>query len=143
MRRHTILVQHGEGLKQLSVHLAGRQLVHLLLIIVDTLTAGGDLQTAEQQVERQRQLRVLRIILRVERTLCGREVGYEYEIGIVLLLCPLAQQHFFVRIEVVTVLGLVTELLLHDLLRLVVGISLISGTSAFSIASSSAQCSLT
>ena len=112
-------MQHGEGLKQLSVHLAGLQLVHLLLIIVNTLTAGGDLQTAEQQVERQRQLRVLRIILRVERTLCGREVGYEYEIGIVLLLCPLAQQHFFVRIEVVTVLGLVTVLLLHDLLGLV------------------------
>ena len=119
MRRHTVLVQHGEGLKQLGVHLAGRQLVHLLLIIVDTLTAGGNLQAAEQQVERQRQLRVLRIVLRVERALCGREVGYEYEIRVVLLLCPLAQQHFFVRVEVVTVLGLMTELLLHDLLGLV------------------------
>ena len=75
VRRHTVLVQHGEGLKQLGVHLAGRQLVHLLLIIVDTLTAGGDLQAAEQQVERQRQLRILRIVLCIERTLCGREVG--------------------------------------------------------------------
>ena len=48
VRRHTVLVQHGEGLEQLGVHLACCKLVHLLLIIVDTLAAGGDLQTAER-----------------------------------------------------------------------------------------------
>ena len=92
VRRHAVLVQHGEGLEQLGVHLACCELVHLLLIIVDTLAAGGDLQTAEQQVEGQRELRVVLVVHRVERTLCGREVGYEYEFRAVLLLRPLAQQ---------------------------------------------------
>ena len=43
VRRHAILVQNGERLKQLRVHLAGRELVHLLLIIVDALAARRDL----------------------------------------------------------------------------------------------------
>ena len=112
-------MQHGEGLKQLGVHLARGELVHLLLIVVDTLAAGRDLEAAEKQVERQRELGILRVVHRVERALGGREVGDEHEIAAVLLLCPLAEQHFFVRVEVVTVLGLVAVLLFHDLLGLV------------------------
>ena len=85
---------------------------------MDALAARRDLQPAEQQVERQRQLGVLRIVHRVKRTLGGREVRNEYELAVVLLLGPLAEKNLFVRIEVVTVFGFMAVFFLHDLLGL-------------------------
>ena len=74
------------------------------MIVVDTLTAGGDFQTTEQQVERQCKLGILCIVHCVERALCRGEVGDEDELRAVGLFCPLAHHNFLVGVEVITVL---------------------------------------
>ena len=70
VRRSTVFVQQQEGLKQGRIHAAVLELLELRLVVVDALTAGGDFQTAEQQVKAERNRRIFRVIHGVKRTLC-------------------------------------------------------------------------
>ena len=77
--------------------------LHLPVIVVDTLAAGGDLKAAEQQVKGQRVLRILRVIHGVEGALLGGVVGDKDKIRTVLLLEVAADVVLLLRLQVVGV----------------------------------------
>ena len=73
---------------------------HLLVIVVDSLTAGGDLQAVEQQVIAQGVPRIFRIIHSIERAFYARIMGNEHQWAAGLLQEVLAQPLFFFRRQI-------------------------------------------
>ena len=120
MRRHAVLERVEVEAEVIRVHTAFDHLVAILLLLVDTLTAGGDLQAAHQQVETQRERRVFRIIHSIERTVLAREVGYEHKVRTVCFKCILADSALLFRREIIlaAVVGFAQLILPKDFVHL-------------------------
>ena len=82
-------------IQTLCVHL-----VQLFLIIVDTLTAAGNFQTAEQQVELVCQTRIFSGVHCIERRLRGREMRNKDKVAVECFLCVFADCHFVFRFQI-------------------------------------------
>ena len=89
------------GVKTLCLHL-----FKLLVVIVDTLTACCDLQTSEKKVELAGCSGVFLVVHCIERRLGRGEVCYKDKLCTVVLLCPVAEEHLVLRLQVKLVLCL-------------------------------------
>ena len=78
MRRQAVFV-HGQVVFKVSrIHMALFHFGNLLFIIMDTLSAGGDLQSMQKQIIAKRIARILRIIHRVKRPFDRRIMGHKH-----------------------------------------------------------------
>ena len=73
---------------------------NLLFIIMDTLSAGGDLQSMQEQIIAERIARILRIIHRVERPFDRRIMGHKHQRRTGFREKMLSQPFFFLRRKV-------------------------------------------
>src|SRR5690606_22532835 len=97
VRRHPM----GEGGEIAGVRFgrltAGRQSGQIVVVPVQPLPAGDQLQAAEEQVEAVRVLRSARLRMGVERALRHRVTGDEEEVAAVLIAGPLPQRSLVTR----------------------------------------------
>ena len=68
MRRHAVLEGIEVEMEGIRIHSSTEHFLAVVGLFMDTLTAGSDLQTAHEQVKAQCEIRVLRVIHRIERT---------------------------------------------------------------------------
>ena len=119
MGRHAVFEGIEILLHAFLGHASCCDLIQQHLIVMDTLTACGDLQAVEEQVKAQRKLRICRVIHRIEGTLFRRIMGNKYEVRAVFFLEIPADQNLLLRLQVVGVADLMAIFFGGQTLRLV------------------------
>ena len=76
-----MFVDHQVAFELFWVHIPSQHLIHLGLVLVDPLAAGGNFHAAKEQVEGECEFRVLRVIHGVKRTLFTGIMSDKDEIG--------------------------------------------------------------
>ena len=85
VRRHAVLEGIEVETEVVGIHTALQHLLAIVRLLVDTLPAGGNLQSAHQQVETQRQCGAFGVVHRVESTMLTGEMGYKHKVRTKLL----------------------------------------------------------
>ena len=100
MRWQAVFV-HGQVVFKVSrIHMALFHFGDLLFIIMDALSAGGDLQSMQKQIIAERIARILRIIHCVERPFDRRIMGHKHQRRTGFREKMLSQPFFFLRRKV-------------------------------------------
>ena len=107
-------------MERIGVHATTDHLLAVVGFLMDTLAAGGDLETPHEEVEAERQRRVLGVVHRVESAVLGGEMGDEDEVRTVFLEGVLADSALLFRREVIltAVVRLTETVLKEDLVYL-------------------------
>ena len=101
VRGHAVAEGVEVEMERVGVHATTEHLLAVVGFFMDTLSAGGDLQTTHEEVERESQRRVLGVVHRIESTVLAREMGNEDEIASVFVICIFANCPFFLRSQIV------------------------------------------
>ena len=115
VRGHAVAEGVEVEMESIRVHATTEHLLAVVSFLMDTLSAGGDLQTTHKQVETERQRWVLRIVHRIESTMLGREMGDEHKVRTVFLEGVLTDSALFFRSQVIfTAVVLLAQVILEE-----------------------------
>ena len=106
-------------MERIGVHATTEHLLAVVGFLVDTLSAGGDLEASHEEIETEGQTRVLGVVHRIESAVLAREMRYKDEVRIVLVFRILANCPFFLRSQVIfaAVVSLAEVVLKEDLMH--------------------------